>query len=354
MNLVRMIEDQLSGDTLGKLSSAIGADPEATGAATRAAVPTILSGLVSQFSGSDGANRLSNILGGIDSSSASNFANMLGGDSSSLLSKGSGLLGSLFGDGMINTVAGVIGRYSGLNPNAARALLGYLMPLVLGKVASQWRSEGGTTGALSNLLASQKRNIADAMPAGFSLDGIPGMSGLTNAAQSATHATRRGAAVAERAAPSMLSWLLPAAVVLLGGFLLWNMLKPKPAEGPAVAESTPAGEKVVAMRPTVPDLPDMPTAAQLTDELNGTFKAMGETFASIKDATSAEAAAPKLEELSKKIDTLKMMIAKCPKRAALRCRRRWTSRSSRSKRKPRKRWPSPASARKSRPSSTRL
>jgi hypothetical protein len=103
------------------------------------------------------------------------------------------------------------------------------------------------------------------------------------------------------------------AAVLIGGFLLWNILKPKPAEGPEVAQSTSDdAEKVVAMRPTVPDLPAVPSAAQLTDELNATFKTLGETFASITDAASAEAAAPKLEELSKKIDTLKAMMANVP------------------------------------------
>jgi hypothetical protein len=39
---------------------------------------------------------------------------------------------------------------------------------------------------------------------------------------------------------------------------------------------------------------------------------MGETFASITDAASAEAAAPKLEELSTKIDTIKRAMAQLP------------------------------------------
>jgi hypothetical protein len=312
MNLVKLIEDQLRGDVLNKLSSAIGADREETSAAASAAVPTLLSALVNQFSSADGTKRLSNVLSGFDSSGIGNYANLLGGDSSSLLNKGMGLLGSLFGDGLINTIANAIGRFSGLNAGAAKSLLAFLMPLVLGKVASQWKSQGGTPSALSNLLSDQKRHIADAIPDGFSLDDIPGMSVATHAAQSASYATRRGAETAGRAAPSIASWLIPVAVVLLGGFLLWNFLKPKAAEGPDVAGATPEGEKVVAMKPAIPDVPAVPTAAELSTELNTTFKTLSDTFASITDAESAEAAAPKLEELSRKIDTIKATMSKLP------------------------------------------
>ena len=128
MNLVKMIQDQLSGDVLNKLSSVIGAEPEATSRAASAAVPTLLSGLVNQFSSIDGAKKLSNVLSGLDTSAIGNFANMLGGDSSSLLGKGSGLLASLFGDGLINSAANAIGRFSGLSPNLAKPLLAYLAP----------------------------------------------------------------------------------------------------------------------------------------------------------------------------------------------------------------------------------
>lgn len=312
MNLVKMIEEQLSGDSLKKLSTAVGADPESTGAAASAAIPTLLSGLVSQFSSADGARRLSNVLGGIDANGMGNFANMLGGDSSALLGKGSGLLGSLFGEGMIGSAANAISRFSGLSPSAVKSLLAYLMPLVLGKVATQWKSQGGTPSALSNLLTDQKRNIADAMPAGYSLGDIPGMSDAKDAARSAADATRRGAEMTERAAPSMASWLIPAAVLLLGGFLLWNVLKPKPAEQPVAAESTPEGETVVAMKPAIPEIPEIPSASQLGSELNDTFRSLGDTFSSMQDAASAEAAVPKLEEMSTKIDSFKKMFARLP------------------------------------------
>lgn len=316
MNLVKLIQEQLSGNTLNELSSTIGAEPEATGAAASAAVPTLLSGLANMFSSSDGAKRLGNVLSSPDIGAMGNFANLLGGDRSSLIGKGSGLLGSLFGDSITNMAASAIGRFSGLNPSAAKSLLALLMPLVLGKVASQWKSQGGTPGALTNLFAEQKRNIDDAMPTGFSLADIPGLGGIVDAAPAATQATRRAAETAGRAAPSMASWMVPLAIAIACGFLLWNVLRPKPAEAPDAAQATPAaGQEVVAMKPALPNTPEIPSAAQFTNDLNATFKSLGETFTGIKDAASAETAAPKLQELNSKIDALKAMFGRLPEAA---------------------------------------
>ena len=313
MNLVKVITDQLSGETLGKLSGLLGTDSETVGTAASAAVPALLSGLSGLASNADGAKKLTSVLGGLDASSIGNFANMLGGNTSSMLQNGGGLLGSLFGDGMISTAANAISRFSGLNAGAAKTLLSYLMPLVLGKVVGQWKTQGGTPAALTSLFAEQKRNISDAVPAGFSLGEIPGVGVAREAVRTASDTARRTAETAGRAAPSMASWLLPLAAVLVVGFLLWYFLKPRPATVPAVAQKTATeGERVTAMKPALPDMPSMPNASQLSGDLTGLFKSVTETFAGIKDAASAEAAAPKLEELSAKIDAMKKALGTLP------------------------------------------
>jgi hypothetical protein len=181
--------------------------------------------------------------------------------------------------------------------------------LVLGKVATQWQSQGGTPAALTSLFADQKRNIADAIPSGLALNEIPGADAVRSAAQS----TRRTVESAGRRAPSLASWLLPLAVLLVAGFLLWNFLRPRPAPAPAVTQNTATeGERVTAMKPVVPDAPAVPNISQLSGDLTGMFKTMSETFAGIKDAASAEEAAPKLEELSAKLDTMKKAASGLP------------------------------------------
>jgi hypothetical protein len=311
-----MIEEQLSGDTLERLSSAIGADPETTGRATSAAIPTILASLANLASNDDGAKKLAGALNSLDSNSLGSLGQLLGGDTGALVNKGMSLLSSSLGENMLANISGAISRFAGLDTGMVRKLVAMLAPVVLGKVASQWKAQGGTPSALTGLMAEQKRYLPDSMPAGFSLEDVPGLAGAKEAFRTVGQTTRRTAESADRAAPSLASWLLPIAGLLLVAFLLWQFLKPRPETG-SVAQQTGAqqpaqGERVTAMKPAVPNLPGMPNVTSLTEELNTTFKSIGETFVSIKDAASAEAAAPKLEELSAKIDSIKAMMAKLP------------------------------------------
>jgi hypothetical protein len=316
MNLIRMIEEQLSGDTLDKISSVVGADPDRTARAASAAVPTLLASLAKLVSNQDGVRKLTNVLGDFDSSAIGNVAQLVSGGSEGWINKGTSLLGSLFGDNLLSSIASAISRFAGLDQGIAKKLVAMVAPLVLGKVMQQWKSQGGTPTALTSLLAEQERYIPDSLPPGYSLDQIPGWSGAADAVRAATHTTRRAADTAERAAPSVASWLLPLAALLVGALLLWYFLRPRAETAPTAArEATTQGDRVTAMKPAVPEtptIPDLPSVSGLTDQLNTTFRTLGETFASIKDAASAEAAAPKLEELSTTIDSIKRSMAQLP------------------------------------------
>jgi hypothetical protein len=312
MNLIRMLEEQLSGDTLDKLSSEVGADPDKTARAASAAVPALIGGLARLASNQDGIRKLSSVLGNVDAGDLGNIS-QLSGDTGNWINKGMGWLNSLLGDNLLGSVAATIGRFAGLDPGIAKRLLAGLAPLVLGKVARQWQSAGGTPTALTSLLAEQERYIPDSLPPGFSLAQIPGLAGASETVRAAAPTTRRAAETAGQAAPSIASWLLPLAALVVGALLLWYFLRPRPEAAPTAAtETTAPGERVTVMRPEVPDTTDVPSVNQLTDQLNTTFRTLGETFSNIKDAASAEAAAPRLEELSTKIDSLKAMMARLP------------------------------------------
>lgn len=318
MNLVKLITEQFSDETLGKLGALMGTDSENAGAAATAAVPTLLSGLAGMASRGEGAKRLSEVLGGIDAGTMGNFAQLLGGDAGGLLQRGNGLLGALFGDGLISGAANAISRYTGISVESARKLLAALLPMVLGKVAAQWRSQGGTVSALTGLFADQKRNIADAVPAGFSLAEVPDLAGTGETVRTATaHATRRAEETAAAASGSMASWLLPLAVLIVGGFLLWNFLKPRAAEGP-VAERSARNAETTVMKPVVPDAQaanremGLADATQFGDNVKSILTSLTTELGAIKDASSAEAAIPKLEELKAKIDTARTVWARIP------------------------------------------
>jgi hypothetical protein len=206
---------------------------------------------------------------------------------------------------MLSSLASAVGRFAGLDVSSAKNLMTYLLPMVLGKVSQQWRNQGGTAGALTSMFAEQKQNILGAMPAGFSLPDVPELSAVRGTARRATE-------TAEAASTSIASWLLPLAVVLLGGFFLWNMLQNRPKDAVAEKAANKAEERVTAMKPALPDMPAMPDVTQVSDGLTGVFKSFTDTLGGIKDAASAETAAPQLEELSAKLDTIRGQFAKLP------------------------------------------
>ncbi len=323
MNLVKQIMDQFSGSALGQLGSLLGTDAETTERAATAAVPSLLSVLSGLASTDDGARKLSNTLASLDTGGLGNIAQMLGGNSSTVLNKGNSLLSSLLGEGVIASLASALARFGGFNPGIAKNLLAYLAPFVVGKVANQWKNQGGTPQALKSLFADQREHIADALPAGFSLADIPGVGEVKKAAYN----TVRTATPEPAATSSPAMWLIPLAIALLGGYFLWQFLS-RPGANQVAADRTQAtaddvrrttvdtqtttADEVRAMKPVVPDGIDIPSIAGVRDELGGMFKSLDTTFTDIRDAASAERAMPALRELNTKIDSMNQTLSRLP------------------------------------------
>jgi hypothetical protein len=313
MNLVKQIVDQLSGDTIGKLSALLGLDRESAEYASTAAVPALLSGLNGLASRDEGAKKLASLLAGIDPAAMSDFTQMLGGDTSGLLQKGMGFLSSLFGESTTANLASAIGDYAGLEGKATKGLLGYLLPLVLGKVATAWKAKGANAAALSSLFSEQKQYIADAVPTGFSLADVPGWPGAKDAARATAQAGRRAADKVETAGVSAASWILPVLICAIGGYLLWQYLASHPADQRAAADKAAAPEERVAMKPVVSDVAAAaPDISRVTTDVGDIFKTLGSTLSNIKDAASAEAATPELKDLNTKLDGLRAAYTKLP------------------------------------------
>jgi uncharacterized protein (UPF0333 family) len=364
MDLVKLITDQLSGDALGELSSQLGTDSDTTRDATSAAVPAILAGLTGLAGSDDGARKLASTLNNLDSSASGglaglgNIANMLGGDASALQQKGGSLLASLFGDSLVSNIAASVGRYAGLDAAMTKKLLAWLMPLVLGFIGSKWKNQGGSIGGLASLLSDQRQNIAKAVPSGFELGSIPGLPSVEGAVRSAgqavrtagqttVDAARRTGQAAEDTTRSLLTWLVPlAAVVLLIG-ALWYFFGRGPgqvaqnaankaantaaATGKAASDAASATDRAAsdaatatgraasdtasnvrtALRPELPDLP-VPNLTAINKDLSGIFGSATQALGNIKDAASAQAALPELQQLSRKIDGIRDQLDSLP------------------------------------------
>jgi hypothetical protein len=308
MNLVKLITDQISSDTIGKLGLLLGIGGESAKSAIGAAVPSLLTALGGLASQDDGVRRLTGVLNGLDDSTFGSFDRQLHGDTSAMLQKGNSLLGSLFGDGLASNIAGAISGYTELNSDTVRSLLAYLMPLVLGRVAGQWQILGATPGALRSLFAEQQQNISNAVPADFALDDVPGLARIREMARPAASSAKSVASESR----SLASTLLPLALLLLVAFVVWSFWNNRPANQPGVAEVVDETEEVVVMKPVAPDSIGMPDVTSAKEQLTGFFTSAGDVFAKIKDSASAEAAMPQLGELNRKIDALKSTFTRLP------------------------------------------
>jgi hypothetical protein len=310
MNLVNAIESQLSDEVMSKLGSLIGAKEDATRTAVGAAVPALLSGLSNLASSAGGAQKLISALGKLEGGSLGNIANMLTSNPSVVLDQGSSLLNALLGGNVMSGITNTLARFAGLGSGSVQKLLGYLMPLALASIAGRFSGKAISPQGLTSMLAEQKDNIADAFPAGFSLDNIPGLAAAGSVARQAVGA-------AQDAGSSAMRWLLPVAGVALLALLAWYAMGRREGAAPVavdkVAKAGSAVKTVTAQKVPLEDATTvMPAATPLGKDLTAVYTSATETLGSIKDAASAEKALPQLKELTQKVDGLKSVWDKLP------------------------------------------
>ncbi len=306
-NLVTTIMKFLTPDMIGRIARILGLDQGRVQSGIGAAVPALLAGLSGVAQSPTGAQRIADAAKQ-SSITPDNFANMLSTSGQpTFVGQGSKMLASLLGDRGESTLAGTIGKFAGLGDGASTSLLGMLMPVVMGGIARQ--SNGLGSDAIANLLASQKDNIAAALPVDVGkmlggtglLDAIGGVAraGTTAggqairqagaAAYAVSDAGQRAARSASTASLSWLYWLIPAAA--LAALVLY--LVGRPTER-VVARSTSAVETVGA-------------AAANTDigkSVNANLDNLRTTLSGITDVASAQAALPTLQQMTAQVEGL--------------------------------------------------
>src|SRR5262249_58032352 len=109
---------------------------------------------------------------------------MIGGaGQKGLAENGVSVLSSLLGGNATNALSAAVGKFAGVSEGTSKSLLGVLGPVVMGVLAGQQRSAGLNGSGLATLLASQKDQIAAALPSGFAkqLEGTGLMDALNRA-----------------------------------------------------------------------------------------------------------------------------------------------------------------------------
>jgi uncharacterized protein DUF937 len=341
-NLVSLIMQFLTPDVIARVAATLGLGRTETQTGVSAAVPALLaafSGVADKPGGSQIlADAIKNQSGVLD-----NIMSMVGGGSpSSLVERGSTLLTSLLGRQDQSALASAVGKFAGIGQSTGSSLIGILGPVIMGIIGKQIGSGSLDAGSVSGLLASQKEQIAHALPQGFakllggtgildSLDGAAETAAATAsqagraahmaAAQTGQFANRSAgyagqqARAAGSATPNWVYWVIPAIVVAgLLAYLLGRGTEqvaettpPPVTQNKQVTEGTAPKDQVTPrMAPATPSIMvgDVDIGKQLGDNLSS----VRTSLAGITDVDSAKAALPRLQEATGAIDKVNNMV----------------------------------------------
>jgi len=303
-NLVSLAMQFLTPDMVGRIATSLGFDRNKVQSAISGAVPALLATFNDVATQPGGAQKLADAARQ-QTGSFGNLASLLAaGDQSSLLDKGSQLLSSLVSGQNQNALIGAISKFTGLGQGASGSLLEMLAPIVMGTIG-QHQSAAGALNAngIANLFASQKDNIAAALPSGFDklLSGTGLLSSLGDAARTATAAgseatrtatsaaravgdTGQRAASAAAASSNWLYWLVPiAAAVALAVFFAARPTEQVVQQGMKQAENL------------------VPGGADIGKQISTSIASVRTTLDGVSDVASAQAALPKLQEVTAQI-----------------------------------------------------
>ena len=350
-NLISLVFQYLTPDMMKRIASAIGIDAALAERAIGAAVPALLGGLSNVAAAPGGGAKIMSALNQVDSGMLGGLGKMLsGGQSDQVMSMGSGLLGSLLGNSGTSALAGAVSKFGGVNASQAASLTGLLAPVLLGTIKNS--NPGLDASGLTSLFASQKANIASALPQGMgsvlsSLGGVDlGKTAASVQAQAgrATGAAMQGAQQAAAKGTNWLMWLIPVVIIAAA---LWWFLGKRPAEmvtAPAVTApevkapevktpetkttevTTPAvkapevkapevkAPEVKAPEVTAPAVTDamMIDGVDIGKDVTAMLGGLTPLLGGITDAATATAALPKITETAAQADKLSGLIGKLP------------------------------------------
>jgi hypothetical protein len=331
-NLIALIAQFLTPDMIGRIASGLGIDRSLAQKAIDAAIPALLARLAGHASKPEGARQLSNVLAQQGPDALAKLRDAINGPQRGLGESGWDPSSALLGGGTMNGLSAVIGNFAGIGEGTSKSLLSVLGPVVMGVLGQQQRNTGLDASGLAALLASQREEIAAAIPSGLTnqlsgaglLDAVNEGARSSAAAASATAnriggASERTIATASQAASaarsnamSQLPFWLVALAVLAG--LAWYFLRGH--GGDEVAEETraTATQTVEQARATT----GLATAnltvggVDLAKQVNASVGTLSAALTGIKDIASAQAALPKIQEATAELDQVNALAAQLP------------------------------------------
>jgi outer membrane protein OmpA-like peptidoglycan-associated protein len=223
-NLLDVVKGHFSSDIVSKAASFLGENESGVSKAMGGILPTVLSGLASKASTSEGAAEVASMAGDTHRSGLlGNIGSFFGGGD--LLSKGGDLIKGLFG-GKLGGIVDAVASFAGIKSGAITSLMSMAAPVALGALGKHSADNNLGASGIASLLSSGKSSWASLLPAGLgSMLGIGGASNMSSVRETANTATNYATDTVDRASGGGMKWLLP--LLLLGalGFLGWYLLK---------------------------------------------------------------------------------------------------------------------------------
>jgi hypothetical protein len=313
INLSSVVMQLLTPEVIAQIASLLGLDRATTQKAAGGAVPALLAGLSDLVSTPAGAGQFSKLL---SQQKAGSVTDLLHSASpQGLVETGSNMLSSLFGDRAVGSMAQAVGQFAGTGAGGGKSLLGVLGPMVLGALGQHQRDTGMDANGLASLLRSQKDQFLTAIPSGLAdqLNAVGLIDRAEAGARSGMAAASAGASrvaaasagagqaaynTAARAATRWPYWLV--ALIVLGG-LAWYATQRQ--EQPTVAEqpaATKAATGTVGMAPANLTV----DGVNLANQFNSSIDTLKSTLPGITDAAAAQAALPKINEATAKLNDI--------------------------------------------------
>lgn len=162
MDLMDLVNQQLSGPRLEQMSRQLGISEEQTREALPAALAALTGAIAQNASQPQGAQQLSAALSrdhdGSLLDSLDDFLGGAGGNAGANLGAGASILGHVFGQRQ-QRVAGNLGRTTGLDPQTMARLLSLLAPIVLAYLGRRQRQQQLDPGGLAGVLGQERQRI---------------------------------------------------------------------------------------------------------------------------------------------------------------------------------------------------